>query len=922
MSAPRGVAVLLVSLVVPLAALSAAVPPGYAAGSAAWPPSAGLVLAEAMTGGASASDEYVEVYNAGVVAVDLGGCDLVYASASGATTTIKATFTSPRSLVPGAHLLVANSAGVYGPLADATYTGGLAADGGSLVLRHPGGAVIDALSWGTASNSYAEGVVAPAPPARSSLERRPGGASGNWLDTNDNASDWFVQPNPSPQSLASTPVPAPSPTPPPAIPTPGDTSPAPSGDPSATPTLEPTGGPTAEPTGEPTLEPTGEPTGEPTAEPTAEPTGEPTPVPTAEPTATPTVTTPVPTDPAIALESIAAARAQAVGSLVHLAGVVTVAPGLVGADNLFAIADSSGGIFVRLAAPVDGVEPGRSLEVVGALSAPYGQLEVRDLEWLAVGASGSAPKPIAATVPEVGEGLEGSLVSVQGTIDSVTTDGGRLVLTVAGQAAELRVFADPPSGIVKTDVTRGEQVGLTGVVGQRATALGRLDGYRLWLRAPADIQAIAVTSPGPTGAPTGATSRPSATPTAPAVYHDLASGLAARGRAVDVVATVTAATGVIDWGGPTIVVDDGTAAAAVVLPTGAAGLKVGTSVHIVGKTGSLHSGMRVVASLVEGRGDAVAVTPRQVATALGPSLEWRLISVCGSVVRLTKAGSRWRADLNVDGLTVAVLGEPGAGISPAGLVAGRLALATGIVRRSTSDPRVFQLLPRSTADLVLGPAPASSGQGAPAVVGQGSPDGTAGATADTDAPIPVSDVPSRSGQTVTVAGLIVETGGGTAILDDGTGRVRLGGAGASDALSLLEPGDAVEVTGVVSNEAGEWLIAVDPDLIVTLAGTASDAPAAPGASAAGASPSSNGAADAAALTTPPGRSPIRGLALAASGVAQPSPVELIALAGAAALLVFVGGAALAVRAGRVRPRPLRRRLPRRGTPQDGRVASD
>jgi hypothetical protein len=186
----------------------------------------------------------------------------------------------------------------------------------------------------------------------------------------------------------------------------------------------------------------------------------------------------------------------------------------------------------------------------------------------------------------------------------------------------------------------------------------------------------------------------------------------------------------------------------------------------------------------------------------------------------------------------------------------------------------------------------------------------------------VSDVPSRSGQTVTVAGLIVETGGGTAILDDGTGRVRLGGAGASDALSLLEPGDAVEVTGVVSNEAGEWLIAVDPDLIVTLAGTASDAPAAPGASAAGASPSSNGAADAAALTTPPGRSPIRGLALAASGVAQPSPVELIALVGAAALLVFVGGAALAVRAGRVRPRPLRRRLPRRGTPQDGRVASD
>jgi len=71
----------------------------------------------------------------------------------------------------------------------------------------------------------------------------------------------------------------------------------------------------------------------------------------------------------------------------------------------------------------------------------------------------------------------------------------------------------------------------------------------------------------------------------------------------------------------------------------------------------------------------------------------------------------------------------------------------------------------------------------------------------------------------------VDTGPATATLDDGTGRIRLGGPAASDALSLLEPGDAVEVTGLVSRDAYDWLIEVDPDRIVTLAGTGSGAAA-------------------------------------------------------------------------------------------------
>ncbi len=1293
----------------------------------------------------------------------------VYVTASGATTTRKAAFDSPLVLAPGAHLLVANSAGTYAQLADATYIGGLAADGGSLALRHVGGAVIDAVSWGTASNAYVEGAVAPAPPARSSLERRPGGAAGNWVDTNDNASDWVVQSNPIPQSLTSTPTPAPSSSPPDESSTPTSISPVPSGQPSESPSPEPTGEPTAEPTVEPTAEPTVGPTVEPTAgatptptleptatptptspaptapaidlesvaaarsevvgshvhlsgvvtvapglvgadnlfaiadssagifvrlaapvdgvevgrsvdivgvlaapygqlevrelewlalgatdaaatpivatlseigeqlegslvtlegtidsvtldsgrlvltlgdkqtelrvladppsgiseadvtrgeqvtltgivgqratalgredgyrlwlrmpsdlravvltspsptatpsatgtprptatptagatptptleptatptptspaptapaidlesvaaarsevvgshvhlsgvvtvapglvgadnlfaiadssagifvrlaapvdgvevgrsvdivgvlaapygqlevrelewlalgatdaaatpivatlseigeqlegslvtlegtidsvtldsgrlvltlgdkqtelrvladppsgiseadvtrgeqvtltrivgqratalgredgyrlwlrmpsdlravvltspsptatpsatgtpRPTATPTAGATPTPTLEPTATPTPTSPAPTAPAIDLESVAAARSEVVGSHVHLSGVVTVAPGLVGADNLFAIADSSAGIFVRLAAPVDGVEVGRSVDIVGVLAAPYGQLEVRELEWLALGATDAAATPIVATLSEIGEQLEGSLVTLEGTIDSVTLDSGRLVLTLGDKQTELRVLADPPSGISEADVTRGEQVTLTGIVGQRATALGREDGYRLWLRMPSDLRAVVLTSPSPTATPSATgTPRPTATPTAVAVYHDLATGLAVRGRTVDVEATVTAAAGVIDWGGPTIVVDDGTAAVAVVLPVGVASPRAGAGVHIVGKTGSLHSGPRVVATLVEGLGDSVAVQPRQVSGALGPSVEWRLVSVCGRVQRLTRAGSRWRADLVVDGQIVAVLGEPGADIDPAGIVAGRLALATGIVRRSTSNSSVFQLLPRSAADVILGPISAASGRSASATAaGLASGSGASGASAAIEAHSTVAEIPGHDGETVTVAGLIVDTGPATATLDDGTGRVRLGGAAASDALSLLEPGDAVEVTGLVSRDADGWLIEVDPDRIVTLAGTASGAAAPSDRPSDGPSPSVEAASDTPGSEdeVPSARGQAHGLALPAGGMAGPDPIAIIALfGGGLALLALLG----------------------------------
>ena len=182
----------------------------------AWPVST-LVVSEIQTGGASASDEFVEIANQGAATVDLAGLEVVYATSSGSTVTRKVTWTASTMLLPGRRVLIANAAGLYAPGADLTYSSGFAATGGAIALRVVGGHVVDSVGWGDASSGFVEGAAAPAPPAGSSLERLPGGAAGNGIDTNANLADWTVQAVPSPQGAVAPPPgagrPAPTPTP-------------------------------------------------------------------------------------------------------------------------------------------------------------------------------------------------------------------------------------------------------------------------------------------------------------------------------------------------------------------------------------------------------------------------------------------------------------------------------------------------------------------------------------------------------------------------------------------------------------------------------------------------------------------------------------------------------------------------------------
>src|SRR6188472_3551654 len=85
---------------------------GVRAGVVGWPASA-LVVSEVQTGGASASDEFVEVANQGAAPVDLLGLEVVYATSTGSTVTRKGTWTSSLVLDPGRRTLLVNGSGAY-----------------------------------------------------------------------------------------------------------------------------------------------------------------------------------------------------------------------------------------------------------------------------------------------------------------------------------------------------------------------------------------------------------------------------------------------------------------------------------------------------------------------------------------------------------------------------------------------------------------------------------------------------------------------------------------------------------------------------------------------------------------------------------------------------------------------------------------
>lgn len=145
-----------------------------------------VVINEVMPEGASATDEFVELYNPGSVPIALEGHVLSSVSGGGART---ACFTGrPADVIPPNGFFVLGGAGFAGARAGDLGCS-IAGSGGRLVLADVHGRTRDGLGWGTAEGSApTEGYYrARAAPKRKAISRRSDGA-----DTNVNASDFGV----------------------------------------------------------------------------------------------------------------------------------------------------------------------------------------------------------------------------------------------------------------------------------------------------------------------------------------------------------------------------------------------------------------------------------------------------------------------------------------------------------------------------------------------------------------------------------------------------------------------------------------------------------------------------------------------------------------------------------------------------------
>jgi hypothetical protein len=147
----------------------------------------------------TATNEFIELFNAGTTTIDVSGFKVVYRSASGTSDTTLVTIPAGTQLVAHAFYLLGGSGYAGAVPADQTYGLLLAATGGSVGVRDGGGALLDAVAYGTAANGLGEGSPAAAPPTAAgpgtSAIRLPDG-----LDTADNSADFAVTTVPTPRA--------------------------------------------------------------------------------------------------------------------------------------------------------------------------------------------------------------------------------------------------------------------------------------------------------------------------------------------------------------------------------------------------------------------------------------------------------------------------------------------------------------------------------------------------------------------------------------------------------------------------------------------------------------------------------------------------------------------------------------------------
>ena len=619
-----------------------------------------LLISEVVTGGASASDEFIELYNPTDAPLPLEGLELVYASASGLTVGRRAAWEAGApELGPGRHLLIANEQGTYAAVADALYASGMAATGGSVALRIQGASsAIDAVGWGTAASTWMEGGPVTAPAAGSSIERRPGGALGSTQDTDDNAADFVERAVPDPQNLGSPPTPDPAGPPPP-----GSESPAPS----ATPTPGVSASPSV------------------------------TPVPTAE-----------------AVLSIATARSLPDGTTVTVEGTALTASTF--AEGGGYVADGSGGIAVLLSS--GSFERGARLRITGTVDDRFAQRTLRTSgTGVTVVGTGADSEALARPTGSVDEAVEALLVRVAGTVTgSPTTLSAGVAYELDDGSGPVRVVVSSATGIDTAAWVVGTRLDLVGVVGQRDSSGTGTSGYRLQPRDPDDLREAGAPSPtaAPSDPPPSGDPGPTPSPAPDGVIsiseaRSLPKNATARVRGV-----VTMAPGLVDP--VSAAIQDGSAAILLRVGDEVGPLARGQRIELTGVRSTL-AGMESlrVTKPALGLGAVPEPEPRTIRSGdAGEPHEALLVRVRGAVVAAARRVASGTVSFELDDgsgpLRVYLAAPLAADATP--FTAGAWVEAIGVLGQETtgSQPlRGYRVWPRAASEVRVVAAPTAAG---------------------------------------------------------------------------------------------------------------------------------------------------------------------------------------------------------------------
>ncbi len=169
-----------------------------------------VVISEFRTSGPNGgNDEFIEFFNRSGGDVDLSGWTVNGSNNAGPTSPARYTFPANTILAPGKHYLIANTSanGYNGTVTpDGTFSQGITATGG-IALVNLSNVIIDQVGM-SASPSYVEGT--PLAPLSGNLdqsyERKPGGISGSYQDTDNNQNDFSLKTPSDPQNKASAPI--------------------------------------------------------------------------------------------------------------------------------------------------------------------------------------------------------------------------------------------------------------------------------------------------------------------------------------------------------------------------------------------------------------------------------------------------------------------------------------------------------------------------------------------------------------------------------------------------------------------------------------------------------------------------------------------------------------------------------------------